>query len=49
MTYRQLAVMFAILTYALPGLTLMTLVLLYVIYALADGLTAIRGGEASRA
>ena len=33
-----LAVLFGIAAFALPGLTLVTLVLLYGVYALADGL-----------
>jgi uncharacterized membrane protein HdeD (DUF308 family) len=44
-----LAVMFGILAFVLPGLTLLMLVLLYGIYALADGLTAVWVGGRSRA
>jgi uncharacterized membrane protein HdeD (DUF308 family) len=36
-----LAVLFAVMAFTLPGLTLVTLVLLYGIYSFADGLTAI--------
>jgi uncharacterized membrane protein HdeD (DUF308 family) len=43
-----LAVLFAVMAFTLPGLTLVTLVLLYGVYALADGLTALWvGGRAS--
>jgi uncharacterized membrane protein HdeD (DUF308 family) len=42
-----LAVLFAIMAFTLPGLTLVTLVLVYGVYALADGLTALFvGGSA---
>lgn len=44
-----LAVLFGIMAFALPGLTLVTLVLLYGFYALADGLTALWVGGGSRA
>src|SRR4029077_9457186 len=44
-----LAVLFGIMAFALPGLTLVTLVLLYGFYALADGLTALWVGGSSRA
>lgn len=44
-----LAVLFAIMAFTLPGLTLVTLVLLYGVYALADGLTAIWVGGQARA
>ena len=43
-----LAVLFAIMTFTVPGLTLVTLVLLYGVYALADGLTALFVGGSSR-
>lgn len=43
-----LAVLFGIMAFALPGLTLVTLVLLYGVYVLADGLTALWGGGRSR-
>ena len=43
-----LAVLFGILAFAMPGLTLVTLVLLYGAYALADGLTALWVGGSSR-
>lgn len=44
-----LAVLFAVMAFTLPGLTLVTLVLLYGVYALADGLTALWVGGSSRA
>jgi uncharacterized membrane protein HdeD (DUF308 family) len=44
-----LAVLFGIMAFALPGLTLVTLVLLYGVYALADGLTALWVGGRARA
>jgi uncharacterized membrane protein HdeD (DUF308 family) len=44
-----LAVLFGIMAFTLPGLTLLTLVFLYGIYALADGLTALWVGGKSRA
>ena len=44
-----LAVLFGGMAFALPGLTLVTLVLLYSIYALADGLTALWVGGSARA
>lgn len=44
-----LAVLFGVMAFALPGLTLVTLVLLYGVYALADGLTALWVGGRSRA
>jgi uncharacterized membrane protein HdeD (DUF308 family) len=44
-----LAVLFAVMAFTLPGLTLITLVLLYGIYALADGLTALWVGGRARA
>jgi uncharacterized membrane protein HdeD (DUF308 family) len=44
-----LAVLFGIAAFALPGLTLVTLVLLYGVYALADGLTALWVGGSARA
>ncbi|HZS03295.1 MAG TPA: HdeD family acid-resistance protein [Blastocatellia bacterium] len=44
-----LAVLFAIMAFTFPGLTLVTLVLLYGVYALADGLTAIWVGGQARA
>lgn len=44
-----LAVLFAVMAFTLPGLTLVTLVLLYGIYAFADGLTAIWVGGLARA
>ena len=44
-----LAVLFGLLALALPGLTLVTLVLLYGVYAFADGLTALWVGGGSRA
>jgi uncharacterized membrane protein HdeD (DUF308 family) len=43
-----LAVLFAIMAFTVPGLTLVTLVLLYGVYALADGLTALFVGGSSR-
>jgi len=44
-----LAMLFGITAFALPGLTLLTLVLLYGLYALADGITALWVGGSSRA
>lgn len=44
-----LAVLFGIIAFALPGLTLVTLVLLYGAYALVDGLIALWVGGKSRA
>ena len=44
-----LAVLFGVMAFALPGLTLVTLVLLYGAYALADGLTALWVGGSARA
>ncbi len=44
-----LAVLFGVMAFTLPGLTLVTLVLLYGVYALADGLTALWVGGRSRA
>jgi len=44
-----LAVLFGVTAFALPGLTLVTLVLLYGVYALADGLTALWVGGSARA
>jgi uncharacterized membrane protein HdeD (DUF308 family) len=44
-----LAVLFAVMAFTLPGLTLITLVLLYGVYAFADGLTAIWVGGLARA
>lgn len=44
-----LAVLFGVLAFAMPGLTLLTLILLYGGYALADGLTALWVGGKSRA
>jgi len=44
-----LAVLFAIMAFTLPGLALVTLVLLYGVYALADGLTALFVGVSARA
>lgn len=44
-----LAVLFGIMAFALPGLTLVTLVLLYGAYAFVDGVTAIWVGVSSRA
>lgn len=44
-----LAVLFGFLAFALPGLTLVTLVMLYGLYALADGLTALFVGGKSHA
>jgi uncharacterized membrane protein HdeD (DUF308 family) len=42
-----LAVLFAIMAFTFPGLTLVTLMLLYGMYAFADGLTALWvGGQA---
>ena len=41
--------LFGIIAFALPGLTLVTLVLLYGAYALADGVTALWVGGSSRA
>jgi uncharacterized membrane protein HdeD (DUF308 family) len=45
----MLAVLFGIMVFALPGLTGVTLVLLYGVYALADGLTALWIGGSARA
>ena len=44
-----LAVLFGITAFALPGLTLVTLVIIYGIYALADGITALWVGAGARA
>jgi uncharacterized membrane protein HdeD (DUF308 family) len=44
-----LAVLFAIMAFMYPGLTMVTLVLLYGVYAFADGLTAIFVGGSARA
>jgi uncharacterized membrane protein HdeD (DUF308 family) len=44
-----LAVLFGVMAFALPGLTVVTLVLLYGVYALADGLTALWVGGRARA
>jgi len=44
-----LAVLFAIMAFTMPELTLVTLVLLYGIYAFADGLTALFVGSSARA
>jgi uncharacterized membrane protein HdeD (DUF308 family) len=44
-----LAVLFGAVAIAMPGLTLVTLVLLYGAYALADGLTALWVGGSARA
>jgi uncharacterized membrane protein HdeD (DUF308 family) len=44
-----LAVLFAVMAFTFPGLTLVTLVLLYGVYAFADGLTAIWVGGTARA
>src|SRR5574339_682728 len=44
-----LAVLFGVMALTLPGLTLVTLVLLYGVYALADGLTALWVGGQARA
>ena len=44
-----LAMLFGIMAFTMPGLTLVTLVLLYGIYALADGLTALWVGGLARA
>jgi uncharacterized membrane protein HdeD (DUF308 family) len=44
-----LAVLFGIMAFTLPDLTLITLVLLYGVYALADGLSAIWVGGQARA
>jgi len=44
-----LAVLFGVMAFTLPGLTLVTLVLLYGVYALADGLTALWVGGQARA
>jgi uncharacterized membrane protein HdeD (DUF308 family) len=44
-----LAVLFGIMAFAWPSLTLLTLILLYGAYALVDGLTAIWVGATSRA
>ncbi len=44
-----LAVLFGVMAFTLPDLTLVTLVLLYGVYALADGLTAIWVGGQARA
>jgi len=43
-----LAVLFGVMAFVLPGLTLITLVLLYGVYALADGITALWVGGKSR-
>ena len=44
-----LAVMFGVMAFALPGLTIVALVLLYGAYALVDGITALFVGGSSRA
>jgi uncharacterized membrane protein HdeD (DUF308 family) len=44
-----LAVLFGIMAFTLPDLTVVTLVLLYGVYAFADGLTAIFVGASARA
>jgi uncharacterized membrane protein HdeD (DUF308 family) len=44
-----LAVLFAVVAFALPGLAVVTLVLLFGIYAFADGLTALWIGAGARA
>ena len=44
-----LAVLFGVMAFTMPGLTLVTLVLLYGIYAVTDGLTTIWVGGAARA
>ena len=44
-----LAVLFAVMAFELPGITLVTLVLLYGVYALVDGLTTLWIGGLSRA
>lgn len=44
-----LAVLFGVMAFALPGLTLVTLVLLYGVYAFADGLAALWVGGSARA
>jgi uncharacterized membrane protein HdeD (DUF308 family) len=44
-----LAVLFGVMAFTLPDLTLVTLVLLYGVYAFADGLTAIFVGGGARA
>lgn len=44
-----LAVLFAFMAFILPGLTLVTLVLLYGVYALVDGMTALWVGGLARA
>jgi uncharacterized membrane protein HdeD (DUF308 family) len=44
-----LAVLFGVLAFAMPRLTIVTLVLLYGIYALADGLTVLWVGGSARA
>jgi uncharacterized membrane protein HdeD (DUF308 family) len=44
-----LAMLFGIMAFTMPGLTLVTLVLLYGVYALADGLTALWVGALARA
>jgi uncharacterized membrane protein HdeD (DUF308 family) len=44
-----LALLFGLMAFALPGLTLVTLVLLYALYVIADGLTALWVGGSSRA
>jgi uncharacterized membrane protein HdeD (DUF308 family) len=44
-----LAVLFAVLAFTRPDVTLVTLVLLYGVYALADGLTALYVGGIARA
>lgn len=49
LTRGVLAVLFGVSAFALPGLTLVTLVLLYGVYALADGLTALWVGGSARA
>jgi len=43
-----LAVLFGVMALVMPGLTLITLVLLYGVYALADGITALWVGGKSR-
>jgi len=44
-----LAALFGLIAFTQPGLTLVTLVLLYGVYALADGLTALWVGSGARA
>lgn len=42
------AILFGVLAFAMPGITLVSLVLLYGVYALADGLTSIWVGAGAR-